>query len=59
MPLKYILEDAMKFIFEVRMKDGHASEEYAEAWVRASEIIQQALVPGALNCTARLAIPIP
>ncbi|MCK2149366.1 antibiotic biosynthesis monooxygenase [Marinobacter alexandrii] len=35
----------MKFIFEVRMKEGHAAEEYAEAWVRASEIIQQA--PGA------------
>lgn len=35
----------MKFIFEVRMKKGHAAEEYAEAWVRASEIIQQA--PGA------------
>ena len=35
----------MKFIFEVRVKDGHTAEEYAEAWVRASKIIQQA--PGA------------
>ena len=35
----------MKFLFEVRIKEGHTAEEYAEAWVRASEIIQQA--PGA------------
>ncbi|SES96849.1 antibiotic biosynthesis monooxygenase family protein [Marinobacter segnicrescens] len=35
----------MKFIFEVRIKDGHTAEEYADAWVRASELIQQA--PGA------------
>lgn len=35
----------MKFIFEVRVKDGHTAEEYADAWVRASKIIQQA--PGA------------
>jgi uncharacterized membrane protein YqiK len=35
----------MKFIFEVRMKPGYTVEEYAEAWVRASEIIQQ--TPGA------------
>ena len=35
----------MKFIFEVRIKPGHAAEQYAEAWVRASEIIQRA--PGA------------
>lgn len=35
----------MKFIFEVRVKDGHTAEEYADAWVRASELIQQA--PGA------------
>lgn len=35
----------MKFIFEVRIKAGHTAEEYADAWVRASEIIQQA--PGA------------
>jgi len=35
----------MKFIFEVHIKPGHTAEEYAEAWVRASEIIQRA--PGA------------
>jgi heme-degrading monooxygenase HmoA len=35
----------VKFLFEVRVKKGHTAEEYAEAWVRASEIIQQA--PGA------------
>ena len=35
----------MKFIFEVQVKEGHTAEEYADAWVRASELIQQA--PGA------------
>lgn len=35
----------MKFIFEVRMKEGYSVEEYAQAWVEASRIIQQA--PGA------------
>lgn len=35
----------MKYIFEVHIKDGHTAEQYADAWVRASEIIQQA--PGA------------
>lgn len=35
----------MKFIFEVRMKPGYTVEQYADAWVRASKIIQQA--PGA------------
>lgn len=35
----------MKFIFEVTLKPGHTVEEYAAAWVRASEIIQRA--PGA------------
>ncbi len=35
----------MHFIFEVKMSPGYAPERYAEAWVRASEIIQQA--PGA------------
>jgi quinol monooxygenase YgiN len=37
----------MKFIFRVRIKPGHTPEEYAAAWVRASEIIQRA--PGALG----------
>lgn len=35
----------MKYIFEVRIREGHTAEDYADAWVRASEIIQQA--PGA------------
>lgn len=35
----------MKFIFEVHIKEGHTAEDYADAWVRASEIIQRA--PGA------------
>ncbi|HKQ83796.1 MAG TPA: antibiotic biosynthesis monooxygenase [Steroidobacteraceae bacterium] len=35
----------MKFIFEVRIKPGHTAEEYADAWLRASELIQRA--PGA------------
>lgn len=35
----------MKFIFLVRMKPGYTVAEYAEAWVRASKIIQQS--PGA------------
>ncbi|MEX1033478.1 MAG: antibiotic biosynthesis monooxygenase [Cellvibrionaceae bacterium] len=35
----------MKFIFEVTMKPGFSVEEYAEGWLRASEIIQR--TPGA------------
>ena len=35
----------MHFIFEVDVKPGYTAEQYAEAWVRASQIIQQA--PGA------------
>jgi len=35
----------MHFIFEIQMKPGYPPERYAEAWVRASEIIQQS--PGA------------
>lgn len=37
----------MKYIFEVRIKDGHTAEQYADAWVKASSIIQRA--PGALG----------
>ncbi|TVP59461.1 MAG: antibiotic biosynthesis monooxygenase [Halomonadaceae bacterium] len=37
----------MKYIFEVRIREGHSPEAYADAWVRASEIIQRA--PGALG----------
>lgn len=32
----------MHFIFEVRIKPGYSADRYAKAWVRASEIIQQA-----------------
>lgn len=35
----------MKYMFEVHIKPGHSAEEYADAWVRASELIQRA--PGA------------
>lgn len=35
----------MHFIFEVHVKPGVRAEQYAEAWLRASKIIQQA--PGA------------
>jgi heme-degrading monooxygenase HmoA len=36
---------AMHFVFEVHVHPGYSAEQYAEAWVRASELIQQA--PGA------------
>ncbi|KAF0809394.1 antibiotic biosynthesis monooxygenase family enzyme [Alcanivorax sp. S71-1-4] len=39
----------MKFIFEVHIRDGCTAEQYADAWVRASELIQQA--PGARGTT--------
>lgn len=35
----------MKYIFEVHIRDGYHAEDYADAWVRASQLIQQA--PGA------------
>lgn len=35
----------MKYLFEIHIKQGFTAEQYAEAWVRASEIIQRA--PGA------------
>lgn len=35
----------MHFIFEVRIRPGHTVEQYADAWLRASRIIQRA--PGA------------
>lgn len=37
----------MKYIFMVEVDPAHSAEEYADAWVRASELIQQA--PGALG----------
>ena len=35
----------MIFVFEVKVQAGYSAEAYADAWVRASEIIQRA--PGA------------
>lgn len=35
----------MHFIFEVKIKPGYSAEQYAAAWIKASEIIQRA--PGA------------
>lgn len=35
----------MLYLFEVHIKAGYTAEDYADAWVRASELIQQA--PGA------------
>ncbi len=35
----------MHFIFEVHVRPGYSAEQYAEAWLRASRIIQSA--PGA------------
>ena len=32
----------MQYIFEVTAKPGYTIEQYAEAWLRASELIQQA-----------------
>lgn len=32
----------MYFLFEVRIKSGYTAEQYAEAWLRASRIMQQA-----------------
>lgn len=37
----------MQYLFEVHIKPGYTAEQYADAWVRASEIIQRA--PGALG----------
>lgn len=32
----------MIFVFEVHIKPGYSAESYADAWLRASEIIQEA-----------------
>ncbi|WP_444940381.1 antibiotic biosynthesis monooxygenase family protein [Microbulbifer sp. ZKSA004] len=37
----------MKFIFEVHLQNGFKAEDYADAWMRASEIIQRS--PGAMG----------
>jgi heme-degrading monooxygenase HmoA len=39
------MESNMLFIFEVKIKPGYTAEQYADAWVEASELIQKA--PGA------------
>ncbi len=41
----------MKYIFEIRIKEGYTAEQYADAWVRASELIQRA--PGARGTELR------
>jgi hypothetical protein len=43
--LRQAEEIAMKFLFEVRIRPGHTAAQYADAWVRVSEILQRA--PGA------------
>lgn len=35
----------MKYLFEIHIREGYRAEDYADAWLRASELIQQA--PGA------------
>jgi len=35
----------MHYLFEVTAKPGRTIEQYAEAWVRASELIEQAPGP--------------
>ncbi|MFS1523672.1 antibiotic biosynthesis monooxygenase family protein [Microbulbifer sp. 2304DJ12-6] len=45
--LKTLLREMMKYIFEIRIKQGFSAEEYAEAWVRASRLIQRS--PGAMG----------
>ena len=32
----------MKFLFEVQIREGYSAEAYADVWVRASQLIQQA-----------------
>lgn len=32
----------MKYLFLVHIKEGYRAEDYADAWLRASELIQQA-----------------
>jgi heme-degrading monooxygenase HmoA len=44
----------MKFIFKVHLKPGHTAAEYADAWIRASEILQRA--PGARGTRLHRAI---
>lgn len=41
----------MKYVFEVHIRSGHTAEEYADAWMRASRLIQRA--PGARGTELR------
>jgi len=41
LPGNYREKNSMKFIFEVLLDPGFTAEEYAQNWVKASEIIQQ------------------
>ena len=34
----------MIFVFEVHVHPGHTADAYAEAWIRASEIIQRRII---------------
>jgi len=47
----------MIFVFEVHVKPGYKAEAYAEAWVRASTIIQRA--PGARGTRLHRKIGVP
>ena len=49
----------MHYLFEVTAKPGYTIEQYAEAWVRASELIQQAPGRRARGCTERSAMSAP
>ena len=31
----------MKFVFQIKVKQGHTVEEYVDAWEQASVVIQQ------------------
>lgn len=47
----------MIFVFEIHIKPGYKAEAYADAWVRASEIIQRA--PGARGTRLHRKIGVP
>ena len=44
----------MKYVFLIRIKEGHTQEEYAAAWKCASAVIQR--MPGALGTRLHRAI---
>ena len=37
------MKSDMKFIFKIRIKDGHTEQEYIDAWRKGSAIIQNSL----------------